>query len=211
VKCAIVLAGGASRRFGSDKLVADLDGEPLLAATLERVARVVDRIIVAGTGLPRDAASGGSIVLIADPRPAAGPLVALDHVLRAARLDPDDSAIVVGGDMPRLVPAVLRLMLDVLDEDHDTPAVILDADDGGPKGDRAPRRAVLPLAVRVGAARLASAAAVGSGEHSLQALVDRLGVTTLPAARWQPLDPDARTLLDVDTRSDLERIRADGR
>ena len=43
---AIVLAGGASSRFGSDKLAAELDGRPLLHHALEAVAEVAGRIIV---------------------------------------------------------------------------------------------------------------------------------------------------------------------
>lgn len=38
----VLLAAGAARRFGSDKLLAPLDGRPLLAAALARAARVVD-------------------------------------------------------------------------------------------------------------------------------------------------------------------------
>lgn len=45
----VVLAAGAARRFGSDKLLAPADGRPLLAATLGRAASSIDpeRTIVA--------------------------------------------------------------------------------------------------------------------------------------------------------------------
>ena len=42
----IVLAGGASSRFGSDKLAAPLDGRPLLHHALDAVAAVADHVIV---------------------------------------------------------------------------------------------------------------------------------------------------------------------
>lgn len=38
----VVLAAGAASRFGSDKLLAPVEGRPLLATTLARAARVVD-------------------------------------------------------------------------------------------------------------------------------------------------------------------------
>jgi molybdopterin-guanine dinucleotide biosynthesis protein A len=71
-----------------------------------------------------------------------------------------------------------------------------------------PRRQVLPLAVRVQPAARAAREAVEAGRRSLQALLDRMAVVELPMTIWRPLDPAARTLLDVDTPADLERIRS---
>jgi molybdenum cofactor guanylyltransferase len=208
---AIVLAGGRSSRFGGDKLAADLDGQPLLAATIAAVTRVADAVIVAGSALPdRFRADDVPVVLVVDRDPFAGPLVALDGILRDPGLDPTDLAVIVGGDMPRLVPGVLRSMLDALGEDHAIEAVLL-ARPGiaeGAAGEQSEKRPVLPLAVRVGAAMAVSSAAVESGERSLIALVDRLIHVDVPASTWLAIDPDARTLLDVDTQSDLERLRA---
>ena len=47
---AIVLAAGASRRFGSPKLLAPLDGQPLLQHVLDTVAmaRLEDVVVVLG-------------------------------------------------------------------------------------------------------------------------------------------------------------------
>ncbi|HXG26744.1 MAG TPA: NTP transferase domain-containing protein [Candidatus Binatia bacterium] len=201
---AIVLAGGRSSRFGADKLAADLGGRSLLAATIAAVASIADGVAVAGPDL-RDAADVGEtpVALFRDPDPDAGPLAALDNVLGHAILTPGHLAIVVGGDMPLLVPSVLVRMLDVLDVDPTVDAVILAA-----PGDRSPRRQVLPLAVRIGPAAEAARAAVEAGDRSLRALVDRLSTVELPAASWLPLDPSARTLTDVDTPTDLDRIRA---
>jgi len=206
----IVLAGGRSRRFGRDKLAADLGGEALLAATIAAVTGVADGVIVAGPELPDGFRAGeGPVALVRDSEPFAGPLAALANVLRWAVPDPGDVAIVVGGDMPRLVPAVLRLMLDVLVEDLAIDAVLLGRPGPSvpPDGGRKPRRPVLPLAVRVEVAARASTLAIAGGDRSMQSLVDRLRHVEIPAATWLARDPDASTLLDVDTQSDLERIR----
>src|SRR5439155_7769406 len=104
--------------------------------------------IVAGPRLPTGFRAGATpIALIRDIDPFAGPLAALANVLGAAEADPAHAAIVVGGDMPRLVPAVLRSMLDRLAQARAIEAVLLGrlppsavADDG-----QAPRRAVLPV------------------------------------------------------------------
>ena len=64
----VVLAGGRSSRFGSDKALAELGGKPLLAHAVERLGAWCDDVVVAGR---ETAAARG----IADwPRPDMGPL-----------------------------------------------------------------------------------------------------------------------------------------
>jgi molybdopterin-guanine dinucleotide biosynthesis protein A len=204
---AIVLAGGRSARFGSDKLAAELDGAPLLAATIAAVAQVADGVIVAAGSRPderiaRDAMDG-QVSVVLDHAPFAGPLAALSGALDAAAdRDPRATfAIVVGGDMPRLVPAVLRAMLDRLAADAAAEAIILEL-----RG--APRRQVLPLAARVAPARRAVREALASDVRSLHALVGRLATIELPTTDWRALDRAGATLADVDTAADLERLRS---
>jgi len=45
-RAAIVLAGGFSKRFGKDKGLVNLTGKPLVVHVLERVAEVVDEVLV---------------------------------------------------------------------------------------------------------------------------------------------------------------------
>ncbi len=211
---AIVLAGGASRRYGSDKLAADLDGAPVLARTIEAVAPLADGVLVAGPRLPEGLVGGDvPIALIADEAPFAGPLAALANVLPPVSFGSAELGIVVGGDMPRLVPAVLVAMLDVLDQSPPVDAVVLVAPPASTSPSAGPatpaRRQVLPLAIRLEPAARAARAAVESGERSLRAFLDRLVVVELPAHRWLALDPDGATLTDVDTRADLDRLNAD--
>ena len=209
---AVVLAGGRSSRFGGDKLAADLGGTSVLAATIEALASVADEVIVAGPGLPGDVFDG-PVALVVDRAPFDGPLAALANVLEPLRPDPRDVGIVVGGDMPRLVPAVLVTMLDHLDGDPSLDAVLLGRPSGssasGASGaSNARRRQVLPLVIRLYAGRAAALRAVEDGDRSLQALVDRLPHIELPAAEWLALDPGAATLTDIDTRADLDRLNA---
>ncbi len=106
-------------------------------------------------------------------------------------------ALVVGGDMPTLVPAVLRLLVDGLAADPELAAMTLEA----------PHPSPLPMAVRPGAALAAIDQILGStGRRSLRALLDFVPSATLPATTWRALDPAGVTLLDVDTPAD---IRAD--
>lgn len=198
---AIVLAGGRSTRFGGPKLAAELAGRPLIDHALRAVGAVTDTIIVVGSPSPiaTAVAPGPSIRAIPDDEPFAGPLAALAGALRDTNTE---LAVVVGGDMPGLVPRVLEAMVDRLLANQDVDAAIL----AGPAGERE-RRQVLPLAVRVGKASTAAAEALEAGDRSLVRMLDRLRAIEILAADWLVHDPAGRTLLDVDRPEDLERIQ----
>ena len=199
---AIVLAGGRSSRYGAAKLEAQIDGTPLLALSIRAAASAADNVLVLGPELPSSMGnSDADVRLVSDEHPFDGPLVALAGALPEAS---GELVIVVGGDMPGLVPAVLRAMLDRLIADPSIDAVTLA--DPGFHPDAPPHRAVLPLALRVASALDVAPAAVRSGDRSLVRLLGRLRSIEIPAADWLPLDPRVRTLLDVDLPADLIRI-----
>jgi molybdopterin-guanine dinucleotide biosynthesis protein A len=185
---AIVLAGGRSRRFGSDKLAVEIDGMTVLDRAIVAVSALATEVLLVG-----EATTGQPIRRIVDPEPFGGPLQAVSGALDAVGTD---VALVVAGDMPSLVPDVLKLLVDVLAATT-AHAVIL-ADPRDPL-----RRQPLPLAVQVEPARTAAATALESGDRSLVRLLDRLHLVAVPVDQWQPLDPEARTLVDIDVPDDI--------
>jgi molybdopterin-guanine dinucleotide biosynthesis protein A len=190
---AIVLAGGRSSRFGRDKLAEPIDGRPLLQHAIAAVRALTDVIVVVGAP-DGDPSLPDGVRLIHDPRPFEGPLVGLDAGLAAVGAEVD-RVIVVGGDMPELVPAVLGRLLAALGSDAgDASAAILEAD--GP-------RPILPMALASAPAGVAVRRLVGTGERRLGALLDDLDIRVIPQADWRFDDPDGRTLRDVDAPSDL--------
>jgi molybdopterin-guanine dinucleotide biosynthesis protein A len=194
---AIVLAGGRSSRFGSPKLAEDLAGATILDHAVRAVAAVAAEVVLAGKAPVAPAPVDGTAVrLVIDEAPFAGPLAAVAGALRTIETE---LAIVAGGDMPGLVPGVLKAMLDEFAARPEIDAVVLH--DGA-------RRQVLPVALRVGTAAAAAAEALTSGDRSLVRFLDRLRCAELAAAEWLALDPEARTVLDVDVPADLDRIRA---
>lgn len=188
----IVLAGGRASRFGSDKLMAELDGRPLLHHALEAVAMVARMVIVvAAPGIepPIPVALAARVHVVHDPEPFGGPLVGLLAALSAVETP---VALVVGGDMPRMVPAVLHRLAVTVGPAQ--PVVVLEVP-GWPQP--------LPMALDVRAASTAVAAIVNRGGRSLRELLRELGVVSIPAPEWLSLDPAGTTIADVDRPADL--------
>jgi molybdopterin-guanine dinucleotide biosynthesis protein A len=106
---AIVLAGGRSSRFGSDKLFVAVNGSPLVAHAVEAARALGADVVVvgpAGFELPDDVA-----VVREDP-PYSGPYAAVAAGLAAVDVDAS-VVLVLAGDLvdpgallPRLVAAV---------------------------------------------------------------------------------------------------------
>lgn len=195
---AIVLAGGASSRFGGDKLAAELDGAPLLHHALRAVATVADEIVLVlapGADVPAPPGELGSRVRVArDAEAYGGPLAGLAAGLGLVPDAPPRIVLVVAGDMPRLVPAVLRALADHLAAEPGVAAMTLAASEMAP----------LPLALRPQLVRRALAANLAAGRRSLRSLLASVRLASVAAATWRALDPAGETLRDVDTTADLE-------
>ncbi|MEI8178881.1 molybdopterin-binding/glycosyltransferase family 2 protein [Aestuariivirga sp.] len=110
---AIVLAAGQSSRMGTNKLLADIKGQPMIRRSVAAMRQAVDRTVVV-TG--RDAAGiataldGLPVVLVHNARFAEG----LSTSLRAGIevLPPDtDVAVIALGDMPLVGPEVVRRLI----------------------------------------------------------------------------------------------------
>ena len=103
-----------------------------------------------------------------------------------------ERALVVGGDMPDLVPSVLSSMIARLGADVDAVAL----HDGE-------RMRPLPCALRTGRSRAVGEALFEGGERSLRRLLEALDAEVIAASGWSVLDPQLRTLFDVDEPGDL--------
>ena len=199
---AIVLAGGASTRFGSDKLLAELDGRPVLHHALDAVGGIANPVVlvIAPDAPPPPLPPGleRQVTIMRDDVLHGGPLAGLAAGLVAlADIDRgyDGAALVIGGDMPHLVPGVLELLAAAVGDDALIGGAVLEADPP----------CVLPLAIRPSVAAPIVHALLREDRRALRALLDRLPVAVVPAAAWRAIDPDARTLVDIDVPGDLGR------
>ena len=91
-----ILAGGASRRFGSDKLLAQIDGKPLIEHVVSRLTGQVSDIVILGR-------SYNNLPVLKDkPTSGLGPLGGLNAALHHARAHRFDAVLLVPGDAPDL-------------------------------------------------------------------------------------------------------------
>lgn len=102
----LVLAGGGSRRMGSDKALLDIDGRPLVCRVAERLATMCVAVLVASGGRHLDDLPWTQID---DRAPGAGPFGAILGGLAAASTD---LVAVVAVDMPHADAALLRTLAD---------------------------------------------------------------------------------------------------
>ena len=185
------MAGGRSTRFGGDKLREPYRGAPLVHHAILAVAEVSGDVLVVGApGRPPDLPAGVPLLVQEDATEGEGPLVALSHALGNVRTP---LALVAGGDMPDLSRPVLLEMLRVAEEADVDAVAVQDGDRFRP----------LPVVLRLRRARPIAAGLVRNGERRLRGLLDALRVAVVDEPTWRALDPDARTLFDVDTRDDL--------
>lgn len=202
---AIILAGGRASRFGGDKLAAPLDGIPVLEHALRAVAQVADPVVVVvSPDAPSPSVPAGLGVEVVPARDLVahqGPLAGLAGGLAALAAWAGSEgkgagpaiALLVAGDMPTLDPRVLALLVRELDPDVSLGAVSLESEPSSP----------LPCAIRVALARPAALALLAQDRRSLRGLLESVPSSTVPSASWRAIDPDGRTLRDIDTREDL--------
>lgn len=121
-KAAIVLAGGKSERFQTnrktwqDKTLANLYGKPLLVHALNKIGEVAEEVVVCVNDEPRRAKytqvltqHGISAKLVVDEKidNLGGPLVAIFTGLKSVDAN---YCFILPGDMPFLMPAVIEYM-----------------------------------------------------------------------------------------------------
>lgn len=101
----VVLAGGASRRFGSDKAIADYRGRPLIEHALARLAPFATELVVSGGERP------GYRTIPDRPTPGLGPLGGLYGALAHARAGGFETVLTIPCDTPDLSADAISALL----------------------------------------------------------------------------------------------------
>ena len=190
---AVVTAAGSAERFGGKKLLAPVDGEPLLDHTIRSLLEggVTEVIVVVGTDargeLERDvnAMNDSRVRPVENPDPSRGMFSSIQVGVATAN---GDALVVLPGDMPYVRPETVRA---VIAKYRERPAIVSPRY----KGKRG-HPVVMPLSLRDEIAATAATANLHEViKHHQDERVD--------------LDvDDAGVVRDVDTPADLERPRA---
>lgn len=186
---AVILAGGESRRMGSDKANLSLaGGTTFLQRTAALAAGVCDEVIIVGRARPSDWPFGNTVFL-PDETPGLGPA---GGILTALRHTPD-AVLAVACDMPALTADALRWLRDASAAYRYAPGVVgIRGDDVEPLFAVYRPACLSPLEIRLAA-----------GRRSLQGLIAALpfALVEVPAAH-RP------ALRNVNTPEDLNELGA---
>ncbi len=186
---AIILAGGQSRRMGTDKALIDFHGKPLLAHVIDTLRHLSDDVMVVSNRSEVYASFGAHIV--PDYDPPSGPLGGIAAGLSAMQ---HDLGIVVACDMPFLSIELLRHMLD---RSREADAVVLRLDDNFEPLHAVYRRACLAPIVRH----------LTAGDRRVISFYDDVRLTIMPEAEWRWIDPEARSMANLNTPDDLGSLK----
>ncbi|WP_168207642.1 molybdenum cofactor guanylyltransferase [Microlunatus elymi] len=184
---AIVLAGGRSRRFGSDKLAAHLDGVALID---HAVGTLPDDWLVIMVGPPRRLDSDRKIITVREQPPGSGPAAALVTGFRTALDHGIDRVVTLPGDAPGAGIAAVRLVDELSTLGPDAAVVGVDAEE-----------VEQPLQLALSGSVLHRLAArTDVADFSARNLLPDLG-------DYRRLRLPAELVDDVDTLDDLARLR----
>jgi len=186
---AIVPAAGAAERFGGGKLLADVDGEALIARTL---AALLPHVAAAIVVIAPDAVELRALGALRQPKvrvvenadPSRGMLSSIQAGL--ASVDWADAYLVIPADMPYLRSDTVR---DIVERQACTSGGIVSPRHGGKRGH--------PVALP---SRLRDEVLAESTGHTLHDVIKR------HTAEREDLEvDDPGVIRDVDTMGDLER------
>jgi len=188
---AVILCGGESRRMGRPKAWLPLGGETLLGRIVRIASTAAEPVVVvaaAGQDLPELATP---VILERDPAPGLGPLQGL-----AAGLAPLPSSVefvyATAVDAPFLEPAWIGRLVELIgDRDVAVPWI---------EGRRHP----LASLYRARPAREAALQLLDEGVLRLTALVERLRARDVSADEMRLVDPDLRSLRNLNTPADYQ-------
>lgn len=189
----VLLCGGQSERMGTSKAWLECDGEHFLTRIVKTIGQVVAPIVVAarpGQDLP---ALPDDVRVVRDSISDGGPLVGLLAAFDALA-DECEAVFVCACDQPLITPRFVKHFVDQLEDNQ---AVIIEHDNR-----LHPLTAVYRLSARPLLAEM-----VAGKERKAKDFAARCGAETLRSSMFSEVDPELRSLWNINDRQAYERLR----
>lgn len=196
----VILAGGASRRFGAPKALAVVGGRRIVDRVLDALAGAVPEVVINANepGLYGDL----DLAVVPDRHPGIGPLAGIHAALHHALLRGWPGVLVVACDLPFVTAEVLRLIV--------RRAAVFPADAVVPESHG--RRGVEPLCAFYSVECIPVVEAmIAQGERRAHTLLERVRTDRVPLADVRAAGDPHLLFHNVNTVSDLdEGVRRTG-
>ena len=191
----IVLCGGKSTRMGVAKATLPFGPETMLQRVVRLLGAIVSPIVAVAAQEQVLPALPAEVIITRDEREAKGPLEGLRAGLKA--LPPSvEAAYVTSCDVPLLVPGFVERMLALLEE-HDI--AVMEIDGFTHPLSAVYRRSVLPQVESL----------LAQDRLRPVFLFEAMRTRRVTPAEMREVDPDLRTLRNLNTREDYEAALAD--
>ncbi|MBW3570196.1 MAG: molybdopterin-guanine dinucleotide biosynthesis protein B [Gemmatimonadetes bacterium] len=194
-----ILAGGASRRFGTPKALARVGGRRIIDRVLDALSAAVPRVVLSANepALFADLA----LPMRPDDVPGLGALGGIHTALRWAAECGAPGALVVACDMPWVSAELLRT---IAERAASTSADAVVPESGG-------RRGIEPLCAWYSVRSLPQVQRmIDGGERRVHRLLDGIRAEVIPLAEVRRIGEPGILFLNVNTVDDLRRARRHG-
>ena len=192
---AIILSGGASKRFGTDKGLVEFLEKPLILHVRDRVAPLVDEVLIVLSSeiqLKKYRGIIESSKLIVDEHDLQAPIIG---ALAGFKNALGDYSILLSCDTPLISQEIVSLLLDLASGND---AII----PRWPNGYMEPLQAVYRTKTTYNAAL----EAVKNGKLRLSNMIEGLQkILYISTIALQSLDPNLNTFLNVNTQLELKK------
>ncbi len=189
----VIMAGGQSKRFGSNKALAKWDGEPLIQRIIRKVSQVTDNLVLSVR--EQGAYDWLDIPKVVDLVRGAGPMGGLYSCLKA--LD-TEKIFLVACDMPLVCPELIEFMINLKCQE---PVVIPVANGRKHPLHARYHRCLFPIVEKL----------IMDGRYKMKELLDQVPVRTVTQKDLldESIDVDMSLCLsNVNTQEEFKQIKA---
>ena len=196
-KSAVILAGGFSRRFGSDKGLVLLRDKPLVRHVIDKVSPAVDEILVVVSSKEQkknfEPVVGNGVKIVIDKDDSQSPLVGAITGFESVK---GEYSLLLPCDAPLVSTQIVQFLLDVCINRH---AAI----PRWPSGNIEPLQAVYHTKSAMTAAKIA----LKQGHMTMRSMIEKLqGLRYISTMLLEQLEPGLGTFFNVNTPQDLQKV-----